>query len=379
MKVALRATALLSPLTGIGQYARCLALELQREPDVDLHLFYGGPWSQQVRQAPVAGMASARSAIRRFVPRPHYLFRAIEQIGFTTGARLRGIQLYHEPAFLPLRHRGPTVVTAHDLSWVWYPQTHPAERVAVMTDIFPRIVHEVAHLITDAEFVRQEIIRKFGVAPERITAIPLAARALFGPCEPAVMQPTLSRLGLAERGYLLCVGTLEPRKNLGLVIKAFAQLRPAQQARYPLVIAGMSGWHTSPLERLLRPLVDAGTVRTLGFVDDQALAHLYAGARMLVYPSLYEGFGLPPLEAMASGTPVIASSASTLPEVVGDAGLLVDPADDAALARAIEQLDEDDALWTRLRDAGLARASGFSWQRCAQQTLAVYRKVLAQC
>jgi alpha-1,3-rhamnosyl/mannosyltransferase len=124
-------------------------------------------------------------------------------------------------------------------------------------------------------------------------------------------------------------------------------------------------------------MVSAGTVKMLGFVDDLALAHLYAGARMLVYPSLYEGFGLPPLEAMASGTPVIASSASTLPEVVGDAGLLVDPADDLALARAIEQLDEDDTLWIRLRSAGMARAAGFSWRRCARETLAIYRKVLS--
>ncbi len=378
MRIALRATALLSALTGIGHYVRSLALALQRI-DVDLHLFYGGPWSTQVRQAPLPGMGSARNLVRRFVPRPHYLFRAIEQVGFSIGTRARAIDLYHEPAFLPLRYGGPTVVTAHDLSWLRYPETHPAERVAVMNDLFPRVLARVDHVITDAEFVRSEVITTFGLDPARITAIPLAARDVFSPRTAAQTRATLARHSVEHRRYLLSVGTLEPRKNLVAVLRAYARLGASVQERYPLLVVGMSGWHASELGALAAPLVERGAVRLLGYVDDLSLADLYASARMLVYPSIYEGFGLPPLEAMASGTPVIASDASTLPEVVGDAGILVHPQDDDALLQSISMLAQDDALWERLRAAGLVRAQTFSWQTCAVSTLKVYQQVLARC
>ena len=149
------------------------------------------------------------------------------------------------------------------------------------------------------------------------------------------------------------------------------------QDRFPLAIVGMKGWLTSQLDSLFASLAQSGRVRPIGYVDDAALALFYASARMLIYPSLYEGFGLPPLEAMASGTPVIASNVSSLPEVVGDAGIQVDPHDVDALREAIRRLAEDDSQWEALRSAGLARAAQFSWERCARETVAVYRKVLA--
>jgi len=145
----------------------------------------------------------------------------------------------------------------------------------------------------------------------------------------------------------------------------------------PMVIVGMKGWLTSRLDSLLEPLIQSGRVRAVGYVDDATLATLYGSARMLIYPSLYEGFGLPPLEAMASGTPVITSNVSSLPEVVGDAGLQVGPQDVHAQREAVLLLAEDDSRWEALRCTGLTRAATFSWERCARETLAVYRKVLA--
>jgi alpha-1,3-rhamnosyl/mannosyltransferase len=144
------------------------------------------------------------------------------------------------------------------------------------------------------------------------------------------------------------------------------------------VIVGMKGWLTSNLESVMQPLVASGELRPLGYTSDEALAALYAGAMCLVYPSLYEGFGLPPLEAMASGAPVIVSNRSTLPEVVGDAGVKIDAQDERALREALQRLDEDDAFRTARAAASLRQAARFSWQRCAAETLAIYRKVLAR-
>ncbi|MDP9107795.1 MAG: glycosyltransferase family 4 protein, partial [Pseudomonadota bacterium] len=171
---------------------------------------------------------------------------------------------------------------------------------------------------------------------------------------------------------------LEPRKNLATVLAAFARLPAAQRARYPLVIAGGMGWRMDGFSRSLGALLASGEVRLTGYVGQQDLPLLYAGARMLVYPSLYEGFGLPPLEAMASGVPVIVSDRASLPEVVGDAALQVDALDEIALTEQITRLLEDDRLHMKLREAGLMRARQFSWEACARQTLAIYRAVLAQ-
>jgi alpha-1,3-rhamnosyl/mannosyltransferase len=375
--VAFNATALLSPLTGIGHYARSLALALAATGETELHYFYGFGWSDRLRDAPVRNITAGKTAIKRAVPKAYELSRFVQQRVFGAGIRRRRCALYHDPNFLAFRFDGPTVITAHDLSWLHYPETHPAERVRVMTRQFPLALQRSAHVITDAESVRREIIDTFAFAPERITAVPLAARAVFRPATEPQCAPVLARHGLGWRGFALCVGTLEPRKNLELALRAYAALPASLQDRLPLAIVGMKGWLTSRLDGLIEPLARSGRVRPVGYVDDETLAALCASARMLVYPSLYEGFGLPPLEAMACGTPVIASNVSSLPEVVGDAGVQVGPHDVEALRAAMVELAEDDGRWEALRSAGLARAAGFSWARCARETLAVYRKVLA--
>ncbi len=377
MIVGLNTTALLSPLTGIGQYAKSLAEALIASGEVDLWLFYSFAWSREVRTEPVWNITKIKAFIKRVVPHPYVLSRALEQHKFSQGARERGIQLYHEPNFLSHAFHGPTVITAHDLSWIRYPETHPAERVEIMNRLFPRSLSRANHVITDASFTRDEIIREFGVAPDRITAIPLAARAIFRPRTELECAPALRECGLSFREFILCVGTLEPRKNLELVIRTYAGMPTEFRARIPLVLVGMKGWLTSSLDSLIQTLVASGQVRPLGFTTDDELAALYASATVLVYPSLYEGFGLPPLEAMASGTPVIVSNRSTLPEVVGDAGIQIEPDDSASLRGALLRLCEDPIYWSERAEACLDQASQFSWQRCARETLKIYRQVLA--
>lgn len=378
IRIALNGSALLSPLTGVGQYSKCLAERLLASKEVQLHLFYAAIWSGDIRTGPIKEIGALKDFIKKVVPQPYRVSRAVQQWRFNLGIKRIRPHLYHEPNFLPFRFDGPTVITAHDLSWIRFPETHPLERVAVMNDLFPKSLGAASHILTDAEFVRREIIEEFGVAPERITAVPLGARPIFRPRTEHECSAALSEHGLQYRRYVLCVGTLEPRKNLELAIRAYAGLPKAVRNRYPLVTVGMRGWLTSKLESVMQPLVASGELHPLGYTSDDALATLYAGAMSLVYPSLYEGFGLPPLEAMASGTPVIVSNRSTLPEVVGDAGVIIDADDVSALRDALLRFAEDPTFWQERAVASLQRASGFSWQRCAEQTLAVYRKVIAQ-
>ena len=378
LRLAFNGSALLSPLTGVGQYAKSLAERLADSRDIDLHLFYAAIWSSEIRTGPIRELGPLKTLIKKVVPHPYQVSRAIQQWRFGMGIKRLRPQLYHEPNFLPFRFDGPTVITAHDLSWIRYPETHPSERVAVMNELFPRSLAAASHVLTDAEFVRQEIIEEFRVAPERMTSIPLGARPIFHPRSEADCAAVLADHDLQYRRYVLCVGTLEPRKNLELAIRAYAKMPLAARERTPLATVGMKGWLTSRLESVMHPLAASGELRPLGYASDEALAALYAGALVLVYPSLYEGFGLPPLEAMASGTPVIVSNRSSLPEVVGDAGVVIDANDEAALLEALLRFTEDRAFWHERATACLQRSAAFSWQRCADQTLAVYRRVLAE-
>ena len=283
------------------------------------------------------------------------------------------MSVYHEPNFLPLRFAGPTVVTIHDLSWIRYPETHPKERVAIMNRILPLALERVQHVITDSEFIRREVISEFGISADRVTTTLLAPRSIFTPRDEQRARPTLSKHNLQQRSYFLVVGTLEPRKNVETAVRAHAGLPNLFGRRFPLVLVGMRGWLTSRLEGELKAPVERAEVRPLGFVTDDELADLYSGATALVYPSVYEGFGLPPLEAMACGTPVITSNVSSLPEVAGNAAVMHDPMDIDALRNAMKRFIEDEEFWLEKAAASVKQAALFSWERCAKETIAVYR------
>ena len=209
----------------------------------------------------------------------------------------------------------------------------------------------------------------------KVEAIPLGVDAAFAPQAPEALAPTLERLGLQPGAYLLCVATLEPRKNISRLIDAFLGLPAPVRTRYPLVLAGAPGWHGEALAERIRDLPRGGQVVQLGYVAQADLPALYAGARLFAFPALYEGFGLPVLEAMASGVPVVTSNCSSLPEVAGDAALLVNPEDTDALRLALAQGLEDDAWRSAARERGLARAAQRSWAQCVARTLALYRSL----
>jgi len=383
LKVYFNATPLLSPRTGIGQYCLNLMSEIEKKRVVDTHYFYADSWSDELlRDAPpngVSGTQLLKRTIGRTIPNLAYeIQQRWRGKHFRAGIDAASPALYHEPNFLAFKTSLPIVATVHDLSILRYPETHPKDRVAFMSKRIGKTIHRAGRIITDSEYVRQEVLAEFNLPPEKVVSVLLAAGERFAPVSSDQLPAALAPFDLQPGKYILAVGTLEPRKNLTTAIRAYVRLPEAVREEIPFVVAGMQGWRTEGLDREVAALIDKGQIRRLGFVPDDALPALYSGALFFVYPSLYEGFGLPPLEAMACGAPVIVSDRSSLPEVVGDAGLKVDALDVDGLAEAMNSLIEDDALRAELGQRGIERARGFSWRRCAEQTLDVYRQVVAQ-
>ena len=382
MKLLVNGTPLLTPLTGIGHYTWQLCSQMASQPDIDLLMAYGMRYERGLRMPTHSAAGALQTAgyglLRRLLPNPRRIKRAVEQARFAWIERQirRQDYLYHEPNILPLPYAGPTIITLHDLSCFDHPETHPAERVEIMHRELPPAIERVDHIIVISEATRRAVAQRFGVPDSRMTVTLLAAHPNFAPRPAASLQAALAKLDLQPGGYLLSVGTLESRKNLTTLFQAYSALPDSLRQRYPLAVVGMPGWHTDQLMSSARQLVERGELRFLGYVDDAVLPLLYAGAAAFAYPSRYEGFGLPPLEAMASGVPVLVSDVTSLPEVVGDAGVRVGPDDVDAMRDGLRRLLEDRDYAAQLAQQGLARAQGFSWEKCARETRAVYDHVL---
>jgi glycosyltransferase involved in cell wall biosynthesis len=290
-------------------------------------------------------------------------------------ASLRGsFDLLHVTYNAPPLSTCPTVVTIHDISFEHYPQFFSPRDRLILKTLVPLSARRAAHILTVSQHAKCEIVERYGLSPDKITVTYEAAGEQFHPvADPASLQAVRAKYGLGEVPFALALGNLQPRKNMARLVEAFAQYRSPLPTS--LVIAGKAQWRESEVFQAVQRAGLVGRVVFPGYVEDADLPALYSAAAVFVYPSLYEGFGLPPLEAMACGTPVISSNAASLPEVVGDAALLVDPNDTVALAQALYSVLAQPALHADLRRRGFDRAARFSWQRCAAETLAVYRQV----
>ena len=379
LKVAVNATPLLSPMTGIGRYLYSLCEQLELMQHVSCAYFYGVRWATDLSAAelPQAANRIVRLATKA-IPGSRSLLRGLQQHRFSRGVQIVQPDVYHEPAFTPFRFDGPTVLTVHDVSWVHFPNAHPPERVRYLERVVSKRIGEADQVITDSEYVRSEVVRIFGVDPNRVSAIHLASDPVFRPRTAHETRTVLSPLRLEHGRYWLSVGTLEPRKNLEVMLDAFCQLTPAERRACPLVIVGALGWGYQGLLHRIEAMMETGEVHYLGYLHRLTQAILVSGARALIYPSIYEGFGLPLVESMQSGTPVIASDASCLPEVLGGAGCVFQPRDVDALRDHLKRLLLDDALLESLRAQGLVRSQAFSWSRCAQDTFDVYRRAVGR-
>jgi glycosyltransferase involved in cell wall biosynthesis len=264
-------------------------------------------------------------------------------------------------------------VTIHDLSFLFYPRSFRVVNRLYLRLLTRLSVQRAGRVLAVSASTRRDVIRYYGVPAEKVDVVYNGVDPAFEPLPGDQVAVFRARQGLPDR-FILFVGTLEPRKNVARLIRAYAQL---PRSRPPLLLVGGKGWFYEDIFRLVEEMDLSADVHFVGYVPAEDLPLWYNAADLFVYPSLYEGFGLPPLEAMACGTPVVASTSSSLPEVVGDAGLLVDPADTAGLAAALQAGVSDAGVRARLRQAGPERARQFSWQATARETVDSYRRALA--
>jgi glycosyltransferase involved in cell wall biosynthesis len=308
--------------------------------------------------------------------------RSIPMRRLWTHLRLSGEMLARPPDVLfvpahvlPLLHPRHSVVTVHDLGYLRYPEAHRGNDRRYLHWSTRWNVRQARAILADSAATRADLLRAYAAPAERIHVVYLGRdESLVREQNPDVITAARARYGICER-YLLYVGTLQPRKNLARLIEAFARVHARPVTRLQLVLAGRRGWLYDDLFRQVEKLGLAGRVLFPGYVADEDLAALYSGAMGFVFPSLYEGFGIPVLEAQGCGVPVMASNNSSLPEVAGNGALLVDPLDEDAIAAAMARLIAEPELRAELTRRGFENVRRFSWEKCARETLAVIESV----
>lgn len=373
MNLVLSVEALAPKLTGIGRYTWELVQHLSKHREVEsLRYFRGGRWiadPEVLLGEPAASMAGDGV--------PVLGGRKIKMPRWIRGLELKyqcRKSLFHGPNYFLPPCADIGVITVHDLSVFKYPETHPIERIRQFEKNFASSVDRASHLITDSEATKQEVSAFLGWSCDRVTAVPLGVSNRFGPHLGEALDLYLKAMGLIYGGYILCVSTLEPRKNIDKLLQAYRALPGNLKKRFPLIVAGSRGWLSDNLHKQMERCAAEGSLRYLDFVPDADLPLLFAGAGLFVFPSAYEGFGLPVLEAMASGIPVVASNRSSLPEVTQGTGLHVNPDDIDALAAAIEKGLCDIDWRAKVRVPGLMVAREHSWEKCIEGTVSVYRR-----
>jgi glycosyltransferase involved in cell wall biosynthesis len=380
MKIILNIEPIKFPLTGIGRYTYELAKELQLSSDIDeLKFFSGNEFADKVpEQDRVVAAKSETSSIRALAKKSRlavWLYHNYKIYNTSKALKNQSDYIYHSPNFFTPRIEGKKVVTFHDLSIFTWPECHPKERVRYMQKELLFTVQHADALITDSEYTRRELAEYFNYPLEKVFAVPLASSGDFYPRPEDETTRILDQYGLREKQYILFTGSVEPRKNLKTLLDAYERLPLPMRLDCPLVISGYRGWESGDVHKKMAQGESEGWVRYLGFTPAADLPFIFSGARVFAFPSLYEGFGLPVLEAMASGTPVLCSNASCLPEVAGDAALMFEPLHVENLTELLKRGIEDTQWRENARELGLQRAKLFSWQRCAKETIDVYKQV----
>ena len=381
VEVTLGVNAIKYPLTGIGRYAYELAKGLKFSSDVEkLKFLKGGVIQTNIELDNVTPQLAKWG---NFNHRVQNLLGSLAPVVQAYQLRLEWRQekalkpyrhtIFHGPNYYLPKHDGPCVSTFHDLSIFKYPAFHPKARRAYMAKELSKALKRADVIITDSSYTRDEVIEYSGFDPSRVLAIPLAASEEFQTRTQSDCQETLQRFQLCYQGYVLYAGTVEPRKNLMALLDAYESLPANLRQNTPLVVAGYKGWRSDDVHERLEKAHASGWAKYLGFVSASDLPILFSAAKTFVYPSVYEGFGLPVLEALASGVPVVCSNATSLPEVAGDAALMCEHADVYTLAQLIiKSLEDQEWRQTAIRQ-GLQQAATFSWHKTVDKTVDAYK------
>jgi glycosyltransferase involved in cell wall biosynthesis len=367
MHIGLDGIPLVSAKTGIGHYTSELSRALARiDPEDEFELLSPIPFASSPFEHHFHNLKQVEASRRR----------SWWLIGLPLYIRRHRLSLFHGTNYeIPFWNECPTVVTIHDLSLLLYPETHLKHLVRRSRYRLPLMARLATKVITGAECVKKEIVEHLRVDPQKIAVTPYAPRQSFRPLSRSDTEQTLIRLGVTDN-FILFVGTMEPRKNVTTLLMAFAEILQNTDLRPQLVMAGKKGWLVS--DKLVHSEAHNEHVKFVGYVSDSDLQALYSSCVACVYPSLYEGFGLPPLEAMACGAPVIVSDIPALRESTGNAAVLVSPHDHKKLAQSIVEMLGDNDKRAYFSEIGLKHAGQFSWERTARLTLEVYREVLSR-
>ncbi len=369
MRIGLDGLPLTQLKTGVGTYTFELARALAAQaPHDEFELISPRPFDH-------AAFSDVPRNLALVYSKPNLFARRWWSLGLPSYLRRTSTTLFHGTNFeVPLRGNCPSVITIHDLSLLLHSSTHEARAVLRARLRLPKMARTARLVITDSEQVRREICEQLGIEPGKVSAIPLAPQASFAPAPPDVAAEVRRRLGVEDE-FVLYAGTIEPRKNLVTLLKAFADVLRTTELHPQLVIAGKVGWKQNDLLRNLEKSGIRDRIKLVGYVTDADLRGLYSSCRAFVYPSIYEGFGLPPLEAMACGAPVIASA---VPSVTNSVARVISATDVHSLAHNIVELVGDERARESLSTAGRAHAAKFSWAQTAMLTREVYQEALTR-
>ena len=392
MRLVMGGESLQGPLTGIGQYTYNLARKLLAREEIDeLRFLVHGRLkrSQQMMASCEPGLSNTqlktainignligglRSIAAQSTLAVNLYEQVIRRMERQSLSDYHNTDIYHSPNYMLPEFPGKTVVSILDLSTYRYPEHHPEARVRFVNGHIERTVKSADHILTTSDFVKSEILERFCVPESRITVTYLGAHESFHPIPENLFNEQAKARDLAYKGYFLFTSSIEPRKNVDRLLDAYLAYRAGtKDDPLPLIVTGMPGWKSQHTHERLQKLQSEGAVRYLGYVAQRSLPVLVAGARAVLYPSLYEGFGLPVLEAMQSGTATMTSRDTSMAEISGDASLLVNAIDTNEMTDAIASLASQPKELKLLVSKGLEHAKEFSWNRCATQTLRAYQ------
>jgi len=385
MKIVIDAFRAMLRKTGVGCYVRHLILQLvELDPENNYYLFdslYGSQLYSMVR------MTADLSVVRRFfrtslIPFPFVtLSRGL--LFLQNALSGRNARLEEADIFFGTDYRGifdknlKNVITIHDLAHIHFPDSTEKASLSYLKNRLPEVAQKSDFLIAVSEATKKDIVEYLGVSESKLKMIHLGVDESFRPIKDSALKASVRlHYGLPER-FILYLGTIEPRKNVGGLIRAYARLCEEKNPEHSLVIAGGTGWKSKGLTALVKNLGVERRVHFTGYVDEGDLPILYNLADLFAFPSLYEGFGLPVLEAMACGVPVVTSNVSSLPEVAGDAAVLVDPHSIDHIADGMRRLLSDNVMRESCTEKGLERAKLFTWEKCAKETIAVFEEVMS--
>jgi glycosyltransferase involved in cell wall biosynthesis len=373
MRIGIDYTSAATQGAGIGRYTRELMRALLALPSHNRYSFFYASRTHTNESE----IRNQKSEIRRLPFHDKWLMRVWQRLRLPIPVELitGRVDLFHSPDFtLPPTLPGvPTLLTVHDLSFIRDPDSAWPSLRAFLNKAVPRSVQRATHVLADSKATKADLVELLGTPAEKITVLYSGVDARFVPIRDQVELDRVCAKYQLPRPFILSVGTLQPRKNYGRLIEAVGQV--ASTVPHHLVITGGKGWMYETIFEQVKQSGLEGRVHFPGFVDDADLPALYSAADLFAYVSLYEGFGLPLLEAMACGTPVIGSNTSSLPEVIGDVGLQADPRNVDDITRALQQLIDQPELRARSIGLGLERAKTFTWKKAARELLAIYEQV----